>query len=164
MRFTKIAPCPRCAFAPPESATPTRVFRRIPENRRNQPLQFMAAGFVFYPAAAGGSRHCRPAACGSRHCRPAACVSRQRRLTVACKLRWGSGGARSGAEPPPAEAATPPHNPLRILRIRRTQPLQFMAAGVVCYSAAATGCRHCRPALPTSAVPFRYSIVQRRPA
>ena len=29
--------------------------------RRTQPLQYMAAGFVFYPAAASGSRHCRPA-------------------------------------------------------------------------------------------------------
>ena len=57
----KNRPAPRCIFALPESATPTRVFRRIPENRRNQPLQFMAAGFVFCPAAAGGSRPCRPA-------------------------------------------------------------------------------------------------------
>ena len=46
-------------------------------------------------------------------------------------------------EPPPAEAAAPPYNPQRILRIRRTQPLQFMAAGFVCYSAAAGGTGHC---------------------
>ena len=31
----KIAPCPRCAFALPESAMPTGVFRRISENHRN---------------------------------------------------------------------------------------------------------------------------------
>ena len=64
----KNRPVPRCIFALPESATPTRVFRRIPENRRNQPLQSMAAGFVCYPAAAGGCRHCLPAASGSGHC------------------------------------------------------------------------------------------------
>ena len=64
----KNRPAPRCIFALPESATPTRVFRRIPENRRNQPLQSMAAGFVCYPAAAGGCRPCRPAASGSGHC------------------------------------------------------------------------------------------------
>ena len=68
MGFTKIAPCPRCIFALPESAMPTGVFRGIPENRRNQPLQFMAAGFVSCPAAAGGSRPCRPAAIGTGHC------------------------------------------------------------------------------------------------
>ena len=64
----KNRPAPRCIFALPESATPTRVFRRIPENRRNQPLQSMAAGFVCYPAAAGGCRPCRPAASGCRPC------------------------------------------------------------------------------------------------
>ena len=54
----KNRPAPRCIFALPESATPTRVFRRIPENRRNQPLQSMAAGFVCYPVEAGGTGHC----------------------------------------------------------------------------------------------------------
>ena len=39
--------------------------------RRNQPLQCMAADFVCCPAAASGSRPCRPAAGGSGH-RPAA--------------------------------------------------------------------------------------------
>ena len=58
MGFTKTVPCPRYIFALPESATPTKVFRRIPENRRNQPLQFMAAGFVSCPAAASGAGHC----------------------------------------------------------------------------------------------------------
>ena len=33
MGFTKNAPCPHCIFALPESAAPTGVFRRIPENR-----------------------------------------------------------------------------------------------------------------------------------
>ena len=42
------------------------------------------------------------------------------------KLRWGSGGARSEAEPPPAGAAAPPHNPQGILRIRRIREVQFM--------------------------------------
>ena len=37
---------------------PAGVFRGIPENRRTQPLQSMAAGFVFCPATAGGSGHC----------------------------------------------------------------------------------------------------------
>ena len=41
----------------------------------------MAAGVVICPAAAGGCRHCLPAG----------------------KLRWGSGGARSGAEPHPVK-------------------------------------------------------------
>ena len=73
-------PAPRCIFALPESATPTRVFRRIPENRRNQPLQSMAAGFVCYPAAAGGCRPCRPAASGCRLSLPAAPTSVFRRI------------------------------------------------------------------------------------
>ena len=47
-----------CGFSLHESAAPTRVFRR------NQPLQFMAAGFVFYPAAASGYGH-RPVRNGS---------------------------------------------------------------------------------------------------
>ena len=45
-----------------KSAMPTGVFRRIPENRRNQPLQSMAADFVFCPAAASGTGHCPAAA------------------------------------------------------------------------------------------------------
>ena len=57
----------------PESAMPTGVFRRIPENRRNWGLQFMVPNFVCCPAAASGSRHCRPAAAsGCRPCRPIA--------------------------------------------------------------------------------------------
>ncbi|MDD7413542.1 MAG: hypothetical protein PUK86_10060, partial [bacterium] len=35
MGFTKTVPCPRYIFALPESATPTKVFRRISENQRN---------------------------------------------------------------------------------------------------------------------------------
>ena len=107
------------------------------------------------------------------------------RLSLPDKLRWGSGGARSGAEPPPARAGNPQGSlrirrpwPLQsmaangrrqnrrqqmepgparagsarqsirkqVLRIRRTQPLQFMAAGFVFYPAVATGSRPCRPA------------------
>ena len=49
-------------------ATPTHNPQRILRIRRNQPLQFMAADFAFYPAAASGSRPCRPAASGSGHC------------------------------------------------------------------------------------------------
>ena len=64
---------------------------------------------------------------------------------AAHKLRWGSGGARSGAEPPPAggASATPTCNPQGILRIRRNQPLQSMAAGFVCYPVEAGGTGHC---------------------
>ena len=51
---------------------PGMSFPGIPENRRNQPLQSMAADFVCYPAAAGACRLSLPAASGSRPCRPAA--------------------------------------------------------------------------------------------
>ena len=44
----------------PESAMPTGVFRRIPENRRNWGLQFMVPNFVCCPAAASGCRPCLP--------------------------------------------------------------------------------------------------------
>ena len=43
-----------------------------PQIRRIRELQSMVPGFVFYSAAASGSRPCRPAASGSRPCRPAA--------------------------------------------------------------------------------------------
>ena len=53
MGFTKTAPCPRCEFVLSKSATPTRVFRRIPENRRIRDLQSMVPEFV---ARIGGSK------------------------------------------------------------------------------------------------------------
>ena len=40
-----------------------------------------------------------------------------------------------------SESAVPTVNPQGILRIRRNQPLQSMAAGFVCYPAAASACR-----------------------
>ncbi len=69
------------------SAAPTEVFRECPENRRIREVQFMLPEFVIESAAAGGCR-----------------------LSLPDKLRWGSGGAQSEAEPPPAEAAAPPHD------------------------------------------------------
>ena len=53
------------------SAMPTLNPWRIPWIRRNQPLQFMAAGFVFYPAVASGTGHCPAAAGGCRLSLPA---------------------------------------------------------------------------------------------
>ena len=124
--------------SPAEAAAPPHNPQRILRIRRTQPLQFMAAGFVCYSAAAGGCR-----------------------LSLPDKLRWGSGGAVGGADghllprilssgytlfetlPQPPESAAPPYNPQRILRIRRTRPLQFTAAGFVCYSAVAGGTGHC---------------------
>ena len=69
-------------------------------------------------------------ASGSGHCPPAA--------ASACRL----------SSP---ESAAPTENPQRILRIRRNQPLQFMAADFVFCSAAASACRLSSPesAAPT---------------
>ncbi len=65
-----VGPADRQQVAPGTAwpATLAGVFRGSPENRRNQPLQSMAADFVFCPAAAGGCRPRRPAASGSGHC------------------------------------------------------------------------------------------------
>ena len=60
---------------------------------------------------------------------------------------WRLGSCAIRRQQVGAGSACPPHNPQRILRIRRTQPLRFMAAGFVCYSAVASGTGHC-PALP----------------
>ena len=54
------------------------------------------------------------------------CSSRQ-----ADKIRWGPVEREAAAEPPPAEAAAPPHNPQGILLIRRNQALQSMAVDFV---------------------------------
>ena len=69
------------------------------------------------PAAASGSRPCRPTASGCRHRLPD-------------KLRWGSGGARSEAEPPPASPRRQRRQMIsrKLLEIRRPWPLQSMAA------------------------------------
>ena len=69
------------------------------------------------------------------------------RLSLPDKLRWGSGGARSGSgvSPSGGAEAMPTDNLRGSPQIRRTQPLQSMAAEFVCYPAAASGCRHCRP-------------------
>ena len=67
------------------------IRKQVLRIRRTQPLQFMAAGFVFYPAVATGSRPCRPAAAsGCRHCRPAAsgaghCPARK---LQDCAIKW----------------------------------------------------------------------------
>ena len=74
------------------------------------------------------------AASGSGHCPPAA--------ASACRL----------SSP---ESAAPTENPQRILRIRRNQPLQFMAADFVFCSAAASACRLSLPGLITSRCPSR---------
>ena len=156
-------------------------FPEIPENRRNQPLQFMAADFVFCPAAATGCRLSLPAAGGTGHCpvgvwgsakrsgaspsqtasamptrvfrkfrkteeisrsnlwRLISCSVRRQQPGAgsACRqqvapgtARWGSGGARSEAEPPPARPRRQCRQKIRrkFLRIRRPWPLQFMAA------------------------------------
>ena len=60
-----------------QSAAPTYNPQEILRIQRNQPLQSMAAGFVCYPAAAGGCRHCRPAASGCRLTRPLSLLRRQ---------------------------------------------------------------------------------------
>ena len=88
-------------------------------------------------------------ACPNRQCRPSirreSCgfeeTSRSNlwRL-VSCAIR------RQLVAPGTARPATPTSNPQGILRIRRNQPLQCMAAGFVYYPAAATGCRLSLPA------------------
>ena len=57
-----------CAIQEPP---PVRVGIADPENRRIRELKFMVPEFVSEPAAASGSRPCRPAAGGCRHCLPA---------------------------------------------------------------------------------------------
>ena len=56
---------------------------------------------------------------------------------------WGS-AKRSGASPSQPASAMPPHKPQGILRIRRNQPLQSMAADFV----ASTGGSKCVQAQP----------------
>ncbi len=67
---------------------------------------------------------------------------------AADKLRWGSGGAQSEAEPPPASPSRQCRPSIcgESPQIRRNQPLQSMAADFVFCLAAATGSRPCRPA------------------
>ena len=69
---------------------------------------------------------------------------------------WGS-AKRSEASPSQPASATPTSNPQGILRIRRTQPLQFMAAGFVFYPAVATECRLSLPE-PAAAAEYRLSL------
>ena len=89
MEFPKSVPCPHSVFVLLESATPTGNPQEALRIRRNQPLHSMAAGFVFYPAAAGGCRHCLPD------------EGKQTSVGV-----WGS-AKRSGASPSEAGNARP---------------------------------------------------------
>ena len=132
---------------------PAGVFRGIPENRRTQPLQSMAAGFVFCPATAGGSGHCP-----SRQRRPSiheefrgfADLGRSSlwRPTVVDRTR---GSNRVQAQPARRQQVAPgtawPAMLAGVFRgipeNRRTQPLQSMAAGFVFCPATAGGSGHC---------------------
>ena len=44
-------------------------YHRVFRTRRNRPLQSMAVDFVYYPAVAGGRRHCRLEFCGAGRAR-----------------------------------------------------------------------------------------------
>ena len=138
----------------------------------------MVPEFVCCPAAATGCRHCLPAirreSCGfeetsrSNLWRLVSCAIRRQQVEPGTARRQrrqefsGNPGKPKNSGTPiygprirvlsggsNRVQALPARNPQGILRIRRNQPLQFMAAGFVCYSAAASGTGHCPAAAPT---------------
>ena len=68
---------------------------------------------------------------------------------MADRFVWLRGSQWVQAQPAGSswQSALPTHNPQGSLRIRRNQPLQFMAADFVCYPAAASGCRLSLPGI-----------------
>ncbi|MDY2793223.1 MAG: hypothetical protein SOT76_10860, partial [Eubacteriales bacterium] len=104
----------------------------VPVRKTPFPPDVLSGGFLLFPLAQ--RRYASPERGGA--CEAGGGVRKRR-------IRWGAFFSLP-------KSAVPTVNPQGILRIRRNQPLQSMAAGFVFCPAAASACRL---SLPKSAVP-----------